>query len=194
MAERILIVNGHPDAKSFGGRLASRYALGATQAGAEVRQVALRDIKFDPILHAGYRKIQPLEPGLVAIQQDILWADHLVFVYPVWWGTMPALLKGFLDRVFLPGFAFRFHGPRSYRWKGLLSGRSARLIITMDGPPSIVRLLFRDPAVHMMKGMTLEFCGIRPVRVMYVGSVKRSSRARRLLWEMQAEDLGRACK
>jgi putative NADPH-quinone reductase len=192
MAQRILIVNGHPDAASFGGLLADRYAQGATAAGAEVRRVNLRDLDFDPILHAGYKTIQPLEPDLVAVQQDVLWADHLVFAYPVWWGAMPALLKGFLDRAFLPGFAFRFASPTSYQWKGLLAGRSARLIVTMDGPPSIIRLLYSDPAIKMMKGMTLEFCGVRPVRVKYVGSVKRATRARRLLWEMQAEDLGRA--
>lgn len=194
MAKRILIINGHPDADSFCGTLAARYAAGALHAGAEVRSIALRDLQFDPILHAGYRTVQPLEPDLVAAQDAVRWAEHLVFAYPVWWGAMPALLKGFLDRAFLPGFAFRFDGPKSYRWKGLLAGRSARLIITMDGPPGIIRLLYRDPAVSMMKGMTLEFCGVRPVRVLYIGSVKRATRARRLLWELQAEDLGCAGK
>lgn len=192
MSKKVLLIDGHPDAESFCGSLLARYARGAGKAGAKVRTLPLRDLRFDPILHQGYKAVQKLEPDLLRAQRDIRWADHLVVAYPLWWGAMPALLKGFVDRAFHPGFGFKFHSGTSYRWDALLSGRSARIFVTMDGPPSIIRLAYGDPGVRMMKSMTLEFCGFRPVRVTRVGSVKRATRARRLLWQIQAEDLGRA--
>ncbi len=192
--KHVTVILGHPDNDTWCGTLAEVYAAGAESAGAKVRRIRLADLSFDPVLHKGYKTIQQLEPDLLKAQQDIAWANHLVFVYPMWWGSMPALLKGFMDRVFHPGFGFQFDSDTSYTWKKLLGGRSARLVITMDGPPRLIRLLYKDPAVHMMKGMTLEFCGIAPVQVTQLGPVKRATRARRLLWKMQVEDLGRALK
>ncbi|MCC6145910.1 MAG: NAD(P)H-dependent oxidoreductase, partial [Candidatus Hydrogenedentes bacterium] len=95
-------------------------------------------------------------------------------------------------RAFLPGFAFSFQDSESYLWKGLLKGRSGRLMITMDGPPIAIQLLYQSPAVKMMRGMTLEFCGVRPVHVNQFGSVKRATRARFALWKIEADELGYA--
>ena len=134
MPKRILIVLGHPRSDSFCGALAEAYAEGARAGGSEVRAISLGSLPFDPILRDGYAKIQPLEPDLVAAQASIRWAEHLVFVYPLWWGAMPALLKGFIDRVFLPGFAFKFRDGSVF-WDRLLAGRSAHLLVTMDTPP-----------------------------------------------------------
>jgi putative NADPH-quinone reductase len=192
MPKNTLVILGHPDTDSFCASLARIYAAAAAETGAPVRTINLGELAFDPVLHQGYKTIQPLEPDLIAAQRDILWAHHLVFAFPLWWGTVPAVMKGFLDRAFHPGFGFQFHSGTSLLWTKLLAGRSARLLITMDGPPLIIRLLYRSPAVHMMKGMTLEFCGVSPVRVSQFGPVKRASRARRLKWQMDVEDLGRA--
>ena len=134
MPKRILIILGHPRTDSLCGGLARAYAEGAEAGGHEVRVVSLGALSFDPILHNGYAAVQPLEPDLVAAQASISWAEHLVFVYPLWWGAMPALLKGFIDRVFLPGFAFKFRDGSVF-WDRLLAGRSAHLLVTMDTPP-----------------------------------------------------------
>lgn len=191
-ARKILVILGHPDRDSLCGGLAGIYASAARESGAEVRELPLSGLRFDPVLHKGYKVIQALEPDLRRAQALIRWAEHLAFFYPMWWGSMPALLKGFIDRVFVPGFGFKFEHPGDYLPRQLLAGRSARLVITMDGPPLAIRLMFRDPAIHSMKGMTLEFCGVRPVHVTQLGNVKRASRARKLLWRMEMEDLGRA--
>jgi len=191
MQKHIAIFLGHPDSESFCG-LARIYARAAEKSGAWVRYTELGALRFDPVLHKGYKGFQPFEKDLKIAQRDISWADHLVFVYPLWWGSMPALMKGFIDRVFHPGFGFQFDDERTYFWHRLLAGRSARLIITMDGPPAIISLLYQSPGIQMLKGMTLEFCGISPVRVTQFGSVKRATRARRLLWKMEVEDLGLA--
>ena len=122
MAQRILVILGHPSADSLSAALAQSYKEGAQAAGAQVRLLDLGALAFDPILRAGYRGEQALEPDLQAAQAQITWAEHLVWVYPTWWGAMPALLKGFIDRVFLPGFAFKYRQGSSL-WDRLLAGR-----------------------------------------------------------------------
>ena len=119
--KNILIINGHPDKESFCFALAESYKNGSTTTGATCKLIHLVDFNFNPILTYGYRKISVLEPDLIKVQQDILTANHLVFVYPSWWGTYPALLKGFFDRVFLPGFAFKYHKDSPF-WDKLLKG------------------------------------------------------------------------
>lgn len=133
------------------------------------------------MLHAGYRGKQAPEADLLAAQEAIRWAEHLVFVYPTWWGGLPALLKGFVDRVFLPGFAFRYRED-SPGWDRLLGGRSARLLVTMDTPPWYYRWIYRMPGHQQMRRTILEFCGVRPVRISSFGPVKVSSAARRGQW------------
>jgi len=189
VAPRILVILGQPSAHSLSAAMAQAYRDGASAAGAEVRFLALGDLDFDPILHQGYRAIQPLEPALQAAQADIAWAGHLVWVYPIWWGGLPALLKGFLDRVFLPGFAFKYR-PHSALWDRLLAGRSAELLVTMDSPPWYYRWVQRQPGHQQMKKTILEFSGIRPVRVHSFGPVVRSSDAARAGWIAQARALG----
>ncbi len=187
--KKILLILGHPMRDSFCGALAREYAMGARSAGAEVRVINLGEIDFDPILHRGYREIQELESGLEKAREDIKWAEHIVFVYPIWWGTMPALLKGFFDRVFLPGFAFKYTG--EYSWKRLLKGRSARLLVTMDAPPLFHRFVLGSPGIKTMKRAILEMSGVRPVKVTMFGSVKNSSSARKEQWLKKARNLGK---
>lgn len=152
----------------------------ARAAGAEVRLLALGALTFDPPLHAGCRGSQPLEPDLQAAQAQITWAEHLVWIYQTWWGAMPALLKGFIDRVFLPGFAFKYRQGSSL-WGKLLAGRSAELLVTMDSPPWYYRWVQHMPGHHPMQKTILEFSGIRPVRVHGFGSVRGADAARRAL-------------
>lgn len=184
MKQQILVILGHPLADSLCGALADAYAQGAASAGHEVRRINLGELDFDPLLHDGYQAIQPLEPCLQAAQADILRAQHLVFVYPTWWGGLPALLKGFIDRVFLPGFAFKYR-ENSLMWERLLTGRSARLVVTMDSPPWYYRWVNFMPGHNQMKKTILEFCGVKPVKITSFGPVRNSSPGERLLWIKQ---------
>ena len=162
--KKILIINGHPDKESFGAALAKSYKEGAEASGAECKLVNLRDLNFDMNLHYGYRKRTELEPDLLAVQQEIKEAHHLVFVYPTWWGTYPALLKGFIDRVFLPKFAFKYR-ENSLLWDKLLKGKSARIIVTMDTPKWYYSLVYKNTGHNAMKVGVLKFCGIKPVKI-----------------------------
>jgi NAD(P)H dehydrogenase (quinone) len=171
MKKKILIIDGHPGQNSFCSALANAYFEGAQQENFDVQQLVLRDLKFDLNLHEGYHKIQDLEQDLVEAQHKIKWCEHLVFVYPMWWGTMPALVKGFLDRCWLPGFAFKYHSKDPF-WDRLLSGRSARMIVTSDAPVIYNFLAYWNAPYTIMKKTILGFCGFKPVKVSAIGSVK----------------------
>ena len=187
--KKVLILNGHPDPESFCFALAASYHKGALEAGAESTLVNLVDLSFDPILRYGYRKRTELEPDLLKMREAILKADHLVFVYPNWWGTLPALLKGFIDRVFLPGFAFKYR-ENSPLWDPYLKGKTARLLVTMDSPKWFYSLFMAQPGHHAMKRVVLGFCGISPVSISSFGPVKTSSPEKRRRWLSRVEALG----
>lgn len=190
MSKRILILLGHPSSDSFCAALADAYAEAAGAQGHSVRTLRLGQLDFDPILHAGYRQVQPLEADLLAAQAAIAWAEHLVFAYPIWWGGAPALLKGFVDRVFLPGFAFQYRPGKAFPAQ-LLKGRTAQLLVTMDTPPWYFRWVYRMPGIHQLRKTTLEFCGVKPVKVASFGPILNATDAQRARWLAQARLLAR---
>src|SRR4030066_1487837 len=187
--KKVLIIIGHPMRKSFCGALAEAYVEGAKTAGADIKQLWVGELKFDQILWHGYKELQELEEDLKMAQEFILWAEHLVFVYPTWWGTMPALLKGFIDRTFLPGFAFKYR-QNSLFWDRLLTNRSARLLVTMDAPPWYYRWVYKQPGHNMMKKTILGFCGVKPVKISEFGPIKMSTEEQRHKWLLKARELG----
>jgi putative NADPH-quinone reductase len=187
---KIAVIMGHPDPQSYCAALARAYAESARAAGATVREINLSELAFDPVLWHGYREIQPLEPDLVAAQETIRWAEVLVFAYPTWWGAVPALLKGFIDRIFLPGFAFKYR-ENSKLWDRLLTGRSARLLVTMDTPGWYYRFVSRQPGHQMMRRTILGFSGVKPVRIARFGPVRGSTASTREKWLTRAHTLGR---
>ncbi len=176
----VLVILGHPRKDSFCNALADAYTKGAVQIGAEIKRLDLSDLQFNLNVTRESPESQPAEEDLVMAKEAILWADHLVFVYPVWWGTMPALLKGFLDRVFVPGFAFYELAQDDY--KKLLVGKTAQLLITMDTPVWIYKLFIKAPSTHAMKVATLQFCGVSPVRTLYFSPVKHVTPEERVKW------------
>lgn len=185
--KKIFILLGHPDKDSFNCTLADEYQRGADEAGHEVRRLNIGDMNFDPILHHGYRETQELEPDLAAFQENVRWCEHFVVIYPSWWSTMPALLKGLFDRVWLPGFAFKFTS--DFSWRKLLKGRSATMIVTSDTVPFIQRIIFGDTTNELKKGI-LWFAGFSPIRVRkfgylkHFGGVSRRERIKRKLYRL----------
>ncbi len=158
-SKKIFILLGNPDVDTFSGRVATAYQEAAVSVGHEVRRLNLGELSFDPILHNGYKRIQELEPDLLKIQESIMWADHFVVIYPNWWCTMPALLKGMFDRMWLPGFAFNFD-KKTKKVIKLLKGKTARVII-VAGTHSPFRtwLKFGDFSNEISRG-TLGFAGM----------------------------------
>lgn len=159
----VLVIAGHPDSTSFSSAQAQAYAQAAESRGAKVSFIDLAQLHFDPILRRAYKAEQALEPDLVAVAAAIKAADHVAWFFPMWWGGPPALVKGFIDRVFTPGFAFRYRG-RNQLPEKLLKGRSARLVSSMDSPLAWYTLVLRR-VLHASFGMaTLSFVGFSPIR------------------------------
>ncbi len=136
----------------------------------------------------GYRNAPPLEQDLQAAQADILWAEHVTLVYPIWWGSVPALLKGFFDRVLLPGFAYKYQSGKKYP-QPLLRGRTAHLLLTMDTPPWYYRWVYGAPGLRQVSRTTLGFCGIKPLKSIMLGPVISSTLPQRQRWLQQAVKL-----
>ena len=190
---RVLLINGHPRRNSLSDSLANAYAEGARSAGAELRELVLSDLHFDIHVTHPTPHLQQLEPDIRRAQEWIRWASHLVFVYPTWWGTMPALLKGFLDRVLTSGFAFEeIEGGTGYA--PLLTGRTAQLITTMDTPAPVYKLIYGAPGHNMMRKATLGFCGFKMSRTLQFGPVRNSTNDQRSEWIQRSFRRGSALK
>jgi putative NADPH-quinone reductase len=192
---RILVVVGHPISGSLNHELASRYASAAEAAGGEVR---VRDLAEDPPaypasreqLRANETELGHLEVGVAEDIADLLWAEHVVMFFPQWWGTYPAVLKNWIDRTFLSGVAFRYG--TGLRWEKLLSGRTARLVMTHDTPGFYNLLAYRDAAIVSLRTATLGYCGIKTIGVTRFNPVKGSVAAARTKWLTTVAALGSA--
>ena len=187
--KKILVINGHPTQNSFCNILSNTYAEAATSAGHELEVLNLYDLSFSPNLINGYSKRQEPEPDILLAQQKIKWANHIVIVHPVWWGSVPALLKGFLDTALLPGFAFKYRKDSLF-WDKLLSGRTARIIYTADTPVWIYKYFFGAPSVRQLKHRTLAFCGIKQIKVTGIGPIRKSQTGFRKTWIEKIKHLG----
>lgn len=191
MLKRILVINAHPDrlkhhlCTSF----AETYIEGASAAGHETRRIDLAGFSF-PLLHSQEEfECGKVPEELQAAVDDICWAEHLVFIFPLWLGTMPALLKAFLEQVMRPGVAFEY-AKRGGVAKTLLKGRSAHLIVTMGMPTIVYRLWFFNHGIAALRRGILNFVGIRPVRESYYGMLEQAGDATRKKWIEQVRVFG----
>ena len=190
--KKIVLLLGHPDVtQTISGDLALMYETAARGAGHAVRRFNLGEIKFDPILHKGYKVIQTLAPDLLALQEAIVWADHFVIIYPTWWCTMPALLKGLFDRMWLPGFCFNMRkhkdGSPAVGWKKRMKGKTARVIVISGNAPWMIWLFFGDYTNEIKRGI-LWFAGFR-ARVTRLGPADHApewmlNNWRKKIWRM----------
>lgn len=194
---RITLIQGHPDAdpQRFCRVLAAAYAHGAREGGHELREIDVARLDF-PLLRSRAQWTSPLPPpGLHDAQEAIAWAEHLVIVYPLWLGDMPALLKGFLEQVARPGFALPPEGaPPAERKRKYLAGKSARVVVTMGMPALFYRLVFRAHSVKALERNILGFVGIAPVRESLIGMVESPNPRRRQRWLERLREDGRAAR
>jgi putative NADPH-quinone reductase len=192
MTKRILIIQGHPDnsAPHFLHALAESYADGARAGGHDVRNIDIASLDF-PLLRSQHDwEHRPLPEGLAQAQQDIAWCEHMVLLFPLWLGDMPALVKGFLEQVARPGFAFKSEeGGTPFTSKGL-TGRSARVVVTMGMPAVVYRWFFRAHSVKSLKRNILGFVGIAPVNETLVGGAGNVKPVTAGKWRRKLRRLG----
>lgn len=195
MEKKILLILGHPSKKSFCDALLTAYQKGAENAGAVCKTLYISDLDFNVNLSDGYKTVEAmqLEEDLASSQQLIQWADHIVMAYPNWWGFMPAITKGFIDRVFLPGFAFKHHSGKIFPEK-LLKGKSLRLMVTMDTPKWWFYLVYRASQYQILKNIVFGYVGFDPIRFSTFGFIRKSTEALRSKWLKKVERLGNLFK
>lgn len=195
MGKRITIIQGHPDARArhFGHALADEYAKGCEDGGHEVKRIEVAQLEF-PLLRTKEEFEQGVPPDSIKEAQNaIRWADHLVILYPLWLGSMPALLKAFLEQVFRPGVAFQYQSGGKMP-KKLWSGKSARIVVTMGMPAFAYRWFFLAHSLKSLQRNILGFCGIRPTRVTLIGQVETLNEERRAAWLDEMRGLGDVAK
>lgn len=192
MPRRIVIIQGHPDRleRHLGHAMADAYAEGAQQGGHEVRHVAVAELDFPLLRSAKAWQGTDVIPDILEAQRRIAWADHLVILYPLWLGTMPSLLKAFMEQLFRPGFAFSRDESSGAMGGKLLTGKSARIIVTMGMPAVFYRWFFRAHSLKSLERNILKFVGIRPVRTTLFGRVEGVSASRRERWLKRVRALG----
>jgi len=190
-SRRIFVVQGHPDPAGghLGHALADAYAGAALAAGHEVRRVDVARLDFPLLRSQAEWTSTPVPPSLASVQQDVLWAEHLVFFFPLWMGDMPALLKGFIEQLARPGFAFK-PDPKSPLGAKALTGRSARVVVTMGMPALVYRFVFRAHSVRSLERNILGFVGIAPVHETLIGGVDAADADTRLRWFDRLRRLG----
>lgn len=192
MARRILILNLHPAPQSLNRSMAEHYAAAAQASGHETRLIHLNDLQFDADFgQAGFKGAKPLEPDLETAMQALEWAEHLVLTTPMWWGGLPAKAKGFFDRAFLPGRTFDPRIKTLGLPKPLLTGRTARLILTSDTPRWYFRWAMGSPLKRQIQRQILRYVGIGPTGFSHFSPVEHSTDAIRQQWLAQIEALAR---
>ncbi len=192
MPKRVLIIDGHPDARAehYLHALSTAYRDGAIEGGHAVRSIIVSEVPFTLLrTQEDFESGSPAE-AIRECQAALSWADHVVILFPLWLGSMPALLKGFFEQVLRPGFAFAA-GARGRRGAQLLAGKSARVIITMGMPALFYRWYFRAHSLKVLKRNVLGACGISPVRASVIGPVETLGPAVRGNWLSRVQQLGR---
>lgn len=180
LKRKIVVINAHPSSTSFNQALTQAY-IEAVPSDLQVEVIEVGKLHFNPNLKYGYEQRMELEPDLQAAWNKIMSADHLVWIFPVWWGGLPAVAKGFIDRLFLPGKAFSYF-ENSNRIRGHLKRKTARIITTLDQAGWTYKWYFGEPSTRQLKDTTLKFCGVGSVKTHYLGSIRGSSLAQRQIW------------
>ncbi len=189
MAKRIFILVGHPRESSLSQGLADAYQRGAEAQGAEVRRMNLHDMAFDPDLTHGYQKRKDHEPCVTEFLEHTMWADHLAWFHPLWWGGMPGKMQGLIDRAFLPGITFAYHEDDPW-WDKLLKGRTADVMVTADTPGFFIKWIYHNPHKNRITKQILEFCGVKVTSYAHLAQAKTASKDNIQKWLNAAEKRG----
>jgi NAD(P)H dehydrogenase (quinone) len=186
---KIAIVVGNPLRDSYCEALGEAYRRGAQSGGHEAKLFMLARMNFDAILHKGYRRLQPLEPELAAARAGFGDCDHVVLIFPLWWGGMPAIMKGFVERILQPGLlAIQAAGAKA-SWT-IFNGKSARIVMTMGMAGWFYRWYYGAHALKLLKRNILHMLGIKPVRSTIYGMIEAVGAEKRQQWLREVEALG----
>lgn len=184
------LLTAHPEADSFNARLATAWTRGAEAAGATVRTFDLTKLQFDPVLRGTFRAPMADEPDLARVRAAFEASSHVTWLFPTWWAGLPAVMKGLVDRLLLPGWAFQFEGKSTPT--GFMKGKTTRYVTTMDSPGFWYHLWYGNSLAGSFGRGTLEFCGFSRVERTMVYAVRKLNEAQRAKWLARLEREGRS--
>ena len=190
--KKIFVLNGHPGKTSLCRSLAERYAAAAKAARHDVRVTHLSDLDFDMDYGlGGYSNTKPMEPCLEEVIQNIEWCQHLVTTAPLWWGGIPAKLKGLFDRALLPGRAFDTRNTNAIGMPApMLTGRTVRLVMTADTPRWLLSLMYGNAILRQLKGQIFSFVGFKPMKTTWLSGTSHPKDTDVSKWMNKLEKLG----
>ncbi|MEM6309662.1 MAG: NAD(P)H-dependent oxidoreductase [Pseudomonadota bacterium] len=189
--KRIVVLNGHPGDRSLSRLFTETYADAAERAGHQVRLIHLHDLQFDPDFgDGGYADWKPLEPGIEAFLAHLEWAEHLVMSAPLWWGGLPAKLKGLFDRVLIPGRTFDTRKLKLGMPTPVLTGKTGRIILTSDTPRWFLRLVYGSAILRQLTGQVFGFVGIKPTKFTYFSGASHPKPGAVDKWVAQVQSIG----
>lgn len=187
---KIVVINGHPDPLSFNAAIAQSYIQSACDVGSEVRYIAIGSLDFNPNLAYGYRQRMKLEPDLAEALDAIHWSDHQVWIHPLWWLGMPAIMKGFFDRAFLPGIVFKSN--KGSLSEGLLKGRTGRIITTAgDLSENVYEDEYSSSGLIQLQKGILEYCGVDSIQNNFIGPLYELNEDDRKKWLEEIASIAR---
>ncbi|OXA72970.1 NAD(P)H dehydrogenase [Flavobacterium aquidurense] len=179
--KKIVVINGHPDKENLNSAIVDSYINSAKQNGSEVRYIAIGALDFNPNLQFGYSQRMELESDLVKALEDIKWSEHTVWIHPMWWLGMPAIMKGFFDRAFLPGITFK--RDEKGVTEGLLKGKTGRIITTAgDLSLTLYKEIYKSSGLVQLKEGILAYCGISPIESNFIGPLNELNESDTLQW------------
>lgn len=184
---RVVIIVGHTRRETFCEALGEAYKSGAEAGGHEARLFVTSRLDFDPILHEAFEAVQPLEPDLAAARDALQGADHVVLIFPLWLGDVPAILKGFIERVLQPDLV---EPSKTGRFVKIFKGKTAQVIVTMATPSWAYRWWFGAPALKTLRLHVLGFLGVAPVRSTVFGNIRNVSAETRARWLDEVREMG----
>ncbi|MBM9578604.1 NAD(P)H-dependent oxidoreductase [Leptospira sp. 201903070] len=181
---KFLLVYCHSNPKSFTKAILDAISETLESLNHSVKIIDLYAEKFDPVLQvdeAHRRRDLYKDPSMASYRELILEADHLVFIYPVWWHGFPAILKGFIDRVITSDFVYSFKDrPRNSIFpQGYMSQKKISCFYTLDAPFLIALI---DPGWLAIKYGIFRFCGFRNVERYYRHNLKHATDLERSHW------------
>lgn len=189
--KRIVVLNGHPGARSLSQLFTETYVEAAEQAGHDVRLIRLHDLEFDADYgEGGYSNPKPLEPEIDAFLKHLEWADHVVMSAPLWWGGLPAKLKGLFDRVLLPGRTFDTRNLKMGMPTPVLTGKTGRIILTSDTPRILLRLMYGSAILRQLTGQIFGFVGIKPTKFTYFSGASHPKPGKIDRWKQHIAHIG----
>lgn len=192
MTKRVYVLNGHPGETSLSRSLSIAYAEAARKAGHDVRLTHLHDLAFDSDFGNGvYQSTKPLEPVLDQVLDDLTWSEHVVLATPMWWGGIPAKLKGLFDRILLPGRTFDTRKKSFGLPSPMLSGRTARVILTSDTKSWLLRFVYHNAILNQLRCQIFSFVGIKPTRFTQFSEASHPNENTVARWLSDVRQLGR---